>query len=198
MFRHALHLLLEADPTATLLRSVSLHQSELAPLYEDWQRLDLVSGGQRSEVCTLVPFLGPSCDALLDRPEINSKCETYLAGASVAKLMPGAQLKPHFDSHGRLAVHLGLDIPEGASMVVGGEEVHWVEGQALVFDDTYPHEVKHVGHAPRYVLVAWFCHPCDASWRDGLGDEWKDANPLPRVCGPQAGAPPIAGYGEHL
>jgi len=37
----------------------------------------------------------------------------------------------------------------------------WVEGEAILFDDTYPHMVSHWGEQPRYVILVWFCHPCD-------------------------------------
>jgi len=46
-------------------------------------------------------------------------------------------------------------------MVVGGETVTWEEGKAIVFDDTYVHSARNDGNVSRYVLVVWFCHPCD-------------------------------------
>jgi len=36
--------------------------------------------------------------------------------------------------HGRLAAHLGLRTPHGASMAVGEHELSWEEGKATVFD----------------------------------------------------------------
>jgi len=58
-------------------------------------------------------------------------------------------------------VHLGLITPPGATMAVSDQTVDWKEGQAVVFDDTYIHSVLHEGTLPRYLLIAWFCHPCD-------------------------------------
>ena len=34
----------------------------------------------------------------------------------------------------RLAAHLGLHTPHGATMMVGEHELNWKEGQAIVFD----------------------------------------------------------------
>mmetsp|Transcript_24433 Transcript_24433/g.70085 ORF Transcript_24433/g.70085 Transcript_24433/m.70085 type:complete len:470 (+) Transcript_24433:74-1483(+) len=198
-FRQGLEELLAVDPKHELFRLLSLQQhSELAPHYGDWVRLDLVSGGKASELCAMVPALRPSCELLAARPEIGEDCRTYLAGAALARLQPGTELKPHFDTHARLAAHLGLRTPPGASMTVGGEVVTWAEGRAVVFDDTYAHSVRHGGEEPRYVLVSWFCHPCDRTWRAELGEEWRTENPLPEWCGGGGGEPPIEGYGDHF
>eukprot|EP00913_Durusdinium_trenchii_P026057 g24444.t1 len=115
-------------------------------------RFDGHSGGGFAELCAL-PALQPSCDILAQRPEIDGNCSTYLAGAALARLLPGDEIKPHFDSHCRLSAHLGLRAVEGASMMVGGKISSWQEGRTLVFDDTYVHSVRHHGVAPRYVLL---------------------------------------------
>ncbi|CAK9079589.1 unnamed protein product [Durusdinium trenchii] len=160
-------------------------------------RFDGHSGGGFAELCAL-PALQPSCDILAQRPEIDGNCSTYLAGAALARLLPGDEIKPHFDSHCRLSAHLGLRAVEGASMMVGGKISSWQEGRTLVFDDTYVHSVRHHGVAPRYVLVSWFCHPCDLTWRKKLPSEWLEMNPLPKWCGEGGGHPPVEGYGERL
>lgn len=176
-------------------------QSGLTPRARDWSRLKLVhSGGVNEELCAL-PALAATCALLRQRPEIGPRCGTFLSGASLARLAPGAALKPHFGTHPRLAVHLGLRVPVGAALSVGGEEVDWEEGRAVVFDDTYAHKVRHRGLEPRFVLVAWFCHPCDLSWRTGLGAEWQEAHPLPSACGgggPGYSHPPAPGYGDSF
>jgi len=81
------------------------------------------------------------------------------------RLNPGANLKPHFGNGPRLSAHLSVIAPEPlrAGMSVGTEKVLWVEGKAIIFDDTYPHCVSHWGKQPRYVMLVWFCHPCDQS-----------------------------------
>ncbi|CAK0862802.1 unnamed protein product [Prorocentrum cordatum] len=61
------------------------------------------------------------------------------------KLNPGAHLKPHFGNGPRLSAHLSVIAPEPlhAAMQVGTERVLWLEGKAIVFDDTYPEEPNH-------------------------------------------------------
>ncbi|CAK9079694.1 unnamed protein product [Durusdinium trenchii] len=151
-FRQSLEDLLELDPNGEIFEALaSQQQSEMAPRRNAWVRLDLVHGGGFAELCAL-PALQPSCDILAQRPEIDGNCSTYLAGAALARLLPGDEIKPHFDSHCRLSAHLGLRAVEGASMMVGGKISSWQEGRTLVFDDTYVHSVRHHGVAPRYLL----------------------------------------------
>lgn len=46
-------------------------------------------------------------------------------------------------SNNRLTVHVGLVVPPGLSITVGGETRGWTEGEAIVFDDSFEHEVAH-------------------------------------------------------
>merc|ERR1712203_1124401 len=103
-----------------------------------------------------------TCELLLSRPEI-SQCDAKDVGAAFARLQPGMGIKPHFwTAPPRLGVHLGLITPSGATMTVSNSIVDWKEGEAIVFDDTYIHSVHHRGNESRYLLIAWFCHPCDS------------------------------------
>lgn len=198
VFREDLAELLAVDPGGDLFRAVARQQADqLARREEDWSRLDLVNGAGPSEWCKMLPQLRRSCSLLAVRPEINERCTTYLAGAAIARLLPGAELRPHFDTHARLAAHVGLLTSRGAIMTVGGERVTWEDGQVVVFDDTYVHSVFHDGADARYVLITWFCHPCDEAWRHSLGTPWLEANPLPAWCGAAGGGrAPVANYGE--
>ena len=75
-------------------------------------------------------------------------------------LKPGARLRPHVGTHGRLAAHLGLVVPEGCcSLTVGGQKREWREGEVMVFDDTFVHEAVNEGDKPRVVLAVFFLHP---------------------------------------
>ena len=42
---------------------------------------------------------------------------------------------------------------------VGDERRSWSEGKCLVFDDSYPHEVRHIAGGPRVVLAMDAWHP---------------------------------------
>eukprot|EP00747_Dinoflagellata_sp_TGD_P170082 gnl/TRDRNA2_/TRDRNA2_200721_c0_seq1.p1 gnl/TRDRNA2_/TRDRNA2_200721_c0~~gnl/TRDRNA2_/TRDRNA2_200721_c0_seq1.p1 ORF type:complete len:432 (-),score=60.07 gnl/TRDRNA2_/TRDRNA2_200721_c0_seq1:60-1202(-) len=101
-----------------------------------------------------------TCELIKSRPEI-MKCP--FMNVNYVKLNPGAHLKPHFGNGPRLSAHLSVIAPEPmrAGMTVGDERRLWQEGKAIIFDDTYPHCVSHWGAKPRFVMLVWFCHPCD-------------------------------------
>lgn len=44
-------------------------------------------------------------------------------------------------------------------MLVASETLHWADGQALVFDDTYPHEIWNDTDEVRIVLLLQFRRP---------------------------------------
>jgi aspartyl/asparaginyl beta-hydroxylase (cupin superfamily) len=75
-------------------------------------------------------------------------------------LSGGAHIKPHCGpSNTRLTCHLGLVVPDGASIRVGTETVGWQEGKCLVFDDSFEHEVWNRSDERRIVLLIQFWHP---------------------------------------
>lgn len=54
----------------------------------------------------------------------------------------GKVLVPHKGPwRGLLRLHLGLEIPEGATITVDGEDYQWKEKELILFDDTYTHSV---------------------------------------------------------
>lgn len=69
-------------------------------------------------------------------------------------LKPGTHIAPH---HGmlntRLIVHVPLLAPEGCALRVGHETRGWVEGEALIFDDSFEHEAWNGGASLRVVLL---------------------------------------------
>ncbi|MGH9348305.1 MAG: aspartyl/asparaginyl beta-hydroxylase domain-containing protein [Vicinamibacterales bacterium] len=75
-------------------------------------------------------------------------------------LAPGTHLVPHCGTtNTRLRVHLGIRVPEGASMRVGDRTVSWREGTCVVFDDSFEHEVWNPTAEPRVVLLFDILHP---------------------------------------
>ena len=83
--------------------------------------------------------------------------------ATFSALGGGAHLKPHCGSTNcRLTAHLPLLVPEGgASIRCGDETRQYREGELMIFDDSYEHEVWQLG-APdsvRVVLLIRFWHP---------------------------------------
>lgn len=77
-----------------------------------------------------------------------------------AKLDPGGHVRPHFGPHNaRLRCHLGLVVPKGCSLRVGEETRSWAEGRALIFDDSFEHEVWNQGNGTRLILSFDIWHP---------------------------------------
>jgi ornithine lipid ester-linked acyl 2-hydroxylase len=77
-------------------------------------------------------------------------------------LAPGYHIPAHRGvTKGVLRCHLGLIVPEGDScrMQVGDRTVLWREGQCVVFDDFYRHEVWNDTDRERVVLIFDFDRP---------------------------------------
>ena len=78
----------------------------------------------------------------------------------ISLLEPGTHIAAHCGpSNARLRAHVTLRHAGGAALRVAHEERAWVEGDALVFDDSFEHEVWHNGSDPRVVLILDFWHP---------------------------------------
>lgn len=123
-----------------------------------WDTLRIVRYHHWYEIfCQLAPQI---CELIKTRPEIN---ECKFMNVNYVRLNPGTHLKPHFGNGPRLSAHLSVKAPEPmrAGLTVADQKRLWVEGEAILFDDTYPHMVSHWGEQPRYVILVWFCHPCD-------------------------------------
>lgn len=133
----------------------------IAPAGRRWKRFGIRWYGDVSPQARAVC---PITCALLDAlPEVR------LATFSI--LGPGAVVIPHRGPfRGALRYHLGLSVPPEADaerdggdrdpvdarcrLVVDGEARRWAEGDHVLFDDTYVHEVRNLCDRPRIVL---FC-----------------------------------------
>lgn len=88
-------------------------------------------------------------------------CTTF-GFAMFSTLQPGTHILPHTGSSNlRLRHHLcvastGDDL---ASIRVGSESRVWRDGECLVFDDSYEHEVHNRSSRPRTVLIVDTWHP---------------------------------------
>lgn len=87
-----------------------------------------------------------------------------LNSAFFSILAPGAHIPPHRGvTKGLVTCHLGLIVPDGnVRMRVDREIVRWHEGETLVFDDTYEHEVWNDTDQTRVVLLVQFARPLRA------------------------------------
>ena len=86
---------------------------------------------------------------------IDSLPDVHLAMFTI--LEPGGVITPHTGPFmGCLRYHLGLQSPAdgGATILVDGKPYTWANGEDVLFDDTYVHEVKNVSDEARVIL---FC-----------------------------------------
>ena len=132
------------------LRDISPDHADIAT-DDKWKSFFLVGYGHKAEDnrrrC-------PRTAEVVDRvPGLNS--------AFFSILEPGARIPPHVGvTKGLLTCHLGLVVPDGACrMRVGDRTVAWREGECLVFDDTYEHEVWNDTPGVRGVLLVQFERP---------------------------------------
>jgi beta-hydroxylase len=97
----------------------------------------------------------PRTQALVERiPGLNSAFFSILA--------PGTHIPAHRGvTKGLITCHLGLIVPRDGDvrMRVGDRVVRWAEGETLVFDDTYDHEVWNDTGGTRVVLLVQFERP---------------------------------------
>lgn len=89
-----------------------------------------------------------------------------LTTAFFSILAPGKHIPPHRGPYaGVLRYHLGLIVPEPRDKVrirVGDDIGYWAEGESLIFDDTYEHEVWNETDSYRAVLFVDFVRPLDS------------------------------------
>jgi aspartyl/asparaginyl beta-hydroxylase (cupin superfamily) len=100
-------------------------------------------------------------------------------------LNPHAHIPPHTGPmNGIIRGHLALLAPEGCYIRVGRDERTWREGEVLVFDDSFEHEVWNHSERLRVVLFMNFWHPCLAGEEVAVLERFRRAyeqGPLSRV-----------------
>jgi beta-hydroxylase len=133
-------------------QDISPDQMRISP-DNKWKIFVFYGFGYRSEQnCQLCP----NTAALLERvPGIQNAFFSILA--------PGKHVPSHCGiTKSLIRCHLGLIVPserEHCVMEVGGVRCTWEEGRALMFDDTYPHEVHNDTREGRVVLLLDFPRP---------------------------------------
>lgn len=118
-----------------------------------WTEVRLISEGLYDET---------NCAACPNTMRVVERIPGAVAAGLVyfAALEPGAHLRAHFGPHNaRLRCHLGLVVPPGCALRVDNETRTWAEGEVLVFDDSFEHEVWNRGSGTRIVLIVDVWHP---------------------------------------
>jgi aspartyl/asparaginyl beta-hydroxylase (cupin superfamily) len=106
----------------------------------------------------------PIPDNLARCPETRKLVERIpgLNSAFFSILAPGTHIPAHRGvTKGLITCHLGLIVPRDGDvrMRIADRVVRWAEGETLVFDDTYDHEVWNDTSATRVVLLIQFERP---------------------------------------
>ncbi len=116
----------------------------------DWGALHLWRDGERiEEECARAPKTAALVETL---PLCRIRGRAPAVFFSILKA--GKRIPPHTGvTNVRSIVHLPLIVPEGCTFRVGGESRPWVEGQAVVFDDTIEHEAANPTDRDRAVLI---------------------------------------------
>jgi beta-hydroxylase len=112
---------------------------------DKWKRFYIKWYGPiTNEAYKLCPI---TCKLIEQLPEIK------LAMFSI--LEPGSKITPHAGPFkGCIRYHLGLNCPEESFIIVDGIRYTWKNGEDVLFDDTFIHEVKNESNDTRIIL---FC-----------------------------------------
>ena len=108
---------------------------------------------------------GSRIDDNADRCPVTTRLVEQIPGLNSAFfsiLAPGTHIPAHRGvSKGLITCHLGLIVPRDGDvrMRVDTRVVRWCEGETLVFDDTYDHEVWNETEGTRVVLLIQFERP---------------------------------------
>lgn len=121
----------------------------------DWKQFELFARGNRvPNNCAKAPI---TCKTV----EQFAAARTCKRGQVKFSVMhPGTHVWPHCGpTNCRVRAHLGLKVPSGTFLRVAEQTRSWENGQWLIFDDSFEHEVWHNGTGTRLVLIVDFWHP---------------------------------------
>ncbi len=144
--REELDWLLERRDALPRFQDISPAQKSIAR-DDRWRVFPLYGFGVRSDRnCAICPRTAAVLDGIPD-----------VIHAFFSVLAPGAHIPRHHGiTRGIVRCHLGLIVPERAErcrMEIDGTTLVWREGEAVVFDDTRPHEVWNDTDETRVVLL---------------------------------------------
>ena len=76
-------------------------------------------------------------------------------------MSPKAHIKPHFGACNlKLRCHFPLFVPEECFLRVAGDPRPWLEGEMMVFDDSYEHEAANLSSdKERVIFLLDIWHP---------------------------------------
>lgn len=120
----------------------------------DWKQFELYSRGAKTKNCHMAPI---TCQ-LIRNFKAASTCKRGQVKFSV--MHPNTHVHSHCGpTNCRIRAHLGLQVPKNTFIRVANETRSWKDGEWLIFDDSYEHEVWHNGTSVRLVLIVDVWHP---------------------------------------
>lgn len=126
--------------------------SGMRDLGKDWRVLMLYAMGERSEVnCDRIPRTAKLCASVPN-----------LFQAFVSILDAGKSIPAHCGPYrGYLRYHLGIKVPRvnPPSMRVKDQHYVWQEGESVLFDDSWEHEVYNQSDDVRVILIVDILRP---------------------------------------
>ena len=142
------------DEGLKLLSQDGLFMNEQENLKDtgDWKQFELYARGSKTKNCHMAPI---TCQ-LIKNFKAASTCKRGQVKFSV--LHPNTHVHSHCGpTNCRIRAHLGLKVPENTFIRVANETRSWREGEWLIFDDSYEHEVWQNGTSLRLVLIGEKC-----------------------------------------
>ncbi|MFN5184094.1 MAG: aspartyl/asparaginyl beta-hydroxylase domain-containing protein [Bacteroidota bacterium] len=83
-----------------------------------------------------------------------------LVSADFSFLPAGTSINPHKGfTRMVLRAHLGLIVPDDCGIRVGDKTKKWIEGELLIFDDSFEHEAWNRSNHDRFVLMLDIVNP---------------------------------------
>lgn len=133
-------------------QSVGWDGAEYTKIAADWSFLSLWRGGAFTEAALAMPATKRALERAMDLGLRLHPLQAFAAG--VARMPGGSTIAEHCDG-GLLSytAHLGLRVPDGCRLVVGGEARPWRNGEWLAFDPSWPHSATNPQSSDRYVLL---------------------------------------------
>ncbi|CAO1353719.1 unnamed protein product [Diamesa serratosioi] len=144
------------DEGLKLLNQDGMFENEQENLRDvgDWKQFELFSRGMKTKNCKKAPF---TCK-LLEKFLPASTCKRGQVKFSV--LHPETHVHSHCGpTNCRIRCHLGLKVPPKTFIRVANETRSWKDGEWLIFDDSFEHEVWNNGTSARLVLIVDVWHP---------------------------------------
>lgn len=157
---------------SALARALETAADEIAVEFRRIARASLVDEGEqiartgRWSISYLVSPDGGLGEAAIHCPRTMALLDAHREEAQGAGVAYFSCLDPHTrvaqhrgPTNTRLRCHLGLEVPPGCGLRVAGEQRTWQPGRALLFDDSFMHEVWNDSAHRRVVLIVDVWHP---------------------------------------